>query len=75
MNTLQKISLSFLFLSSLCFFAQGTPENPPPPGGGTGVTGTGSAPNVPIDMHLYLLVIVAILMIVYFARKFKTQKL
>lgn len=53
-------------------------QEPCPPGqicnGGVGADGFGT-PASPIDMHIYLLAIVAILMIVYFARKFKTQKL
>lgn len=67
-----------IYLLTLIFcFQIGFSQEPCPPGqicGGVGGDGFGK-PASPIDMHLYLLVIVAILMIVYFARKFKTQKL
>lgn len=49
------------------------------PGGGTapgvpGATGPGKVAS-PIDMYVYILAIAAILMIVYFAKKYKTQKI
>ncbi len=51
---------------------------PPNPGdtppGGQGGNGTGYQ-SIPIDMYVYVLAIAAVLMIVYFAKKYKTQKI
>ena len=54
-----------------------TTEEPCPPGvvcGGVGGNGYGSQAS-PIDMYIYVLATAAILMIVYFAKKYKTQKI
>ena len=67
-----------LFISHISLFAQSSepivgPNNPPDPqveGDGFGVQATS-----PIDMYVYVLAIVAILIIVYFAKKYKTQKI
>lgn len=36
---------------------------------------TGCKPASPVDMYVYVLAIVAILMIAFFAKKYKTQKI
>lgn len=77
MKTFTKLyAFTFLF-ASLMLLA----EDPPAPitmkggpgGGGGGVTP--GAPSSPIDMYVYILAIAAIVMIVYFAKKYKTQKI
>lgn len=66
--------LIFVFSTSISMiFAQGLPNQPVPPTG-TGVTGTGSQ-SIPVDMYVYVLAIVAILMVVLFAKKYKAQKI
>ena len=45
-----------------------------PQPGGVGGNGNGR-PTSPIDMYVYVLAIAAIFMIVYFAKKYKTQKI
>lgn len=57
-----------------------TTEEPCPPGvtctGGSGVGGNGYGSQAsPIDMYVYVLAAAAIFMIVYFAKKYKTQKI
>ncbi|WP_175622524.1 signal peptidase [Chryseobacterium schmidteae] len=66
-----------LFISHISLFAQSLepagPNNPPDPqveGNGFGAQATS-----PIDMYVYVLAIVAILAITYFAKKYKTQKI
>lgn len=66
----------FILPSVLVFlsvFVYGQPGTPPGPGI-PGTTGPGRVAS-PIDMYVYVLVIAAILMIVYFAKKYKTQKI
>ncbi len=82
MIPMKKNILHLFILTLVCFsgliYANIGVEPPAPtsrPGGGGGDTGTPGAPASSIDMQVFLLVIVAILMIVYFARKYKTQKL
>lgn len=82
MIPMKKKIFNFLLLSFVCFsglvYANVGVEPPAPtsrPGGLGGDTGTVGAPAAALDMYVYILAIVAILMIVYFARKFKTQKL
>ena len=74
------IILFALFVSHLSLFAQGnsgpisggpgTPPDPQTEGDGIGATATS-----PIDMYVYVLAIVAILVIAYFAKRYKTQKI
>ncbi|VXB01781.1 MULTISPECIES: signal peptidase [Chryseobacterium] len=72
------IILIALFVSYISMFAQSSepivgPNNPPDPqveGDGFGVQATS-----PIDMYVYVLAIVAIIGIAYFAKKYKTQKI
>lgn len=59
----------FIFVT---LFTSAQPVNPP---GGGGTVGPGAQPTSPIDMYVYVLGIAAILMIVYFAKKYKTQKI
>ncbi|WP_185148730.1 signal peptidase [Chryseobacterium mulctrae] len=64
-----------VFLSAFAYGQPGTT----PPGGGTapgvpGTTGPGRVAS-PIDMYVYILVILAILIIFYFAKKYKVQKI
>lgn len=67
-----------LFISHISLFAQSSepivgPNNPPDPqveGNGFGAQATS-----PIDMYVYVLVVIAILAITYFAKKYKTQKI
>jgi hypothetical protein len=59
--------LFFLFLAVGTFHkAQEGPPSPPPGGGGGVGPGT---PASPIDMYVYLLVLVAIIFILYYHRK------
>lgn len=64
----------FLVLSILCISfvnAQNTPGAP------CGIDGFPPCerPASPIDMYIYVLVAVALLIIAYFAKKYKTQKI
>ena len=72
---MKKIYLKLVFplclLMHTIFYAQ--PVNPNPPGGVGG--GTPGAQASPIDMYVYILAIVAVLTIVYFAKKYKSQKI
>lgn len=62
-------SLLFLFLVVGAFLQAEEPISPPPPGsGGGGGTGPGGVTS-PIDMYVYVLGMVAIFLIVYFAKK------
>lgn len=64
-----------LFLFSMLGYAQVPCPTCPTGGGGTGGTTPGARQSVPIDMYVYILAIAAILMIVYFAKRYKTQKI
>lgn len=72
------IILIALFVSYISMFAQSSEpivgsNNPPDPqveGNGFGAQATS-----PIDMYVYVLAIVAIIGIAYFAKKYKTQKI
>lgn len=77
MKSKKLILLLALFISQISIFAQNTAlppggVNPPDPqveGDGFGSVAT------PIDMYAYVLVIAAILIIAYFAKRYKTQKI
>lgn len=71
MKNIIKLLNTILVFATLFFNAQ--PPQPVPPGG-QGTTGTGSQ-SVPIDMYVYVLGIAAVLIIAYFAKKYKTQKI
>lgn len=67
----------YLTLTLFCVLINAQTEEPCPPGvtcDGVGGNGYGRAAS-PIDMYVYVLAIVAILAIVYFAKKYKTQKI
>ncbi|WBV59775.1 signal peptidase [Chryseobacterium camelliae] len=67
-----KLVFTFCLLMCTFFYAQ-TPTNPNPPGGVGG--GTPGAQASPIDMYVYVLGIVAMLLIVFFTKKYKSQKI
>ena len=69
MKNFNKVITAILFFAVLFTNAQ-----PPNPGGGVGGTTPGQQAS-PIDMYVYVLAIIAISMIVYFAKKFKIQKI
>ncbi|KMQ68023.1 hypothetical protein ACM39_09140 [Chryseobacterium sp. FH2] len=73
MKTINKLILA-LFLFIVTFAYADTPIMPPPgddDGGGT--VGPG-APASPIDMYIIGLVLVAVMLTVFFAKKYNTQK-
>lgn len=67
MKTINKLIYSLFIFAAFLVNAQ-----PPRPGGG-GVT-PGSAAS-PIDMYVYVLSIVAVIFIVFFTKKYKSQKI
>lgn len=78
MKSKKLILLLALFITQISIFAQNNSTlppggvNPPDPqveGDGFGAVAT------PIDMYVYVLVIAAILIIAYFAKKYKAQKI
>ncbi|WP_312392351.1 signal peptidase [Chryseobacterium sp.] len=75
MKTINKlVSALFLFIATLGY-ASDLPAMPAPGGDdGDGTVGPG-APASPIDMYIIGLVIVAIMLTVFFAKKYKTQKI
>jgi len=72
-----KNSIVLFVMVLLSIFGQAQVPCPTCPAGSGGVGGTnpGARQSVPIDMYIYVLAIAAILMIVYFAKKYKTQKI
>lgn len=70
-NNISKL-LSTLFLF-IVLLVQAIPSTPVPPGGGTGGSGTGEQA-APIDMYVYVLSIIAIMFIVFYTKKYKSQK-
>jgi hypothetical protein len=67
-NISKLLSTLFLFAVILVNAA------PPVPGGGsTGGSGTGEQAS-PIDMYVYVLSIIAVIFIVFFTKKYKSQK-
>ncbi|KMQ63436.1 signal peptidase [Chryseobacterium sp. BLS98] len=72
MKTINKLVLALFFFGTLLVKADD--EIPPAPGGGgTGGVGPGGVAS-PIDMYVYLLSIVAVVFIIYFAKNLKSQK-
>lgn len=71
---MNKILALVLVFVTICANAQ---PSCPPGGctGGGGVVGPGARATSPIDMYVYVLGIAAILMIAYFAKKYKTHKI
>lgn len=74
MGKSQKLFSLLVLLFSFLGFAQPPCPTCPPGSGGAGGT-TPGAQSVPVDMYVYVLVFAAILMIVYFAKKYRTQKI
>lgn len=70
MKTINKLVTSAFFLSAVSIINAQAVTNP----GGGGVVGPG-APASPVDMYIYALSGVAILFIVFFAKKMKRQKI
>ncbi|PRB01024.1 signal peptidase [Chryseobacterium sp. MYb7] len=73
MKTINKL-FSAIFLFIVAFAYADTPVMPPPGEDDTGVVGPGT-PASPIDMYIIGLVVIAIMMTVFFAKKYKTQKI
>ena len=67
MKIFNKVILFLFFVSYSAIFAENPPTLPAPGDGGD--TGTPGAPTSPIDMYLYLLVIVAVGFMVYYHHK------
>ena len=63
-----KFSLLFCLLMGAMYFGQ--PSTPP--GGGAGGTTPGAQAS-PIDDYLFLLIPLAVVMIIYFAKKYRKQ--
>lgn len=63
-----------LYITVILFSFVVRAEELPPMPGGSGGNGYGSQAS-PIDMYVYFLATAAILMIVYFAKKYKTQRI
>jgi len=75
MRNINKLFLLLFIFSISLFYAQGgLPTTPVNPGEGEGTTGTG-AQSIPVDMYVYVLAILAVLMVVFFAKKYKSQKI
>jgi hypothetical protein len=76
-NILRLFILTYFLFSGFLYAGNDVPQPPAMarPGGGGGDTGTPGAVASPIDMYVYVLAIAAILMIVHFAKKYKTQKI
>lgn len=71
MKTISKL-LSALFLFVTLLVSAGPPM---PPDGGNGGNGTGGGDAAaPIDMYIYALSIIAIVFIVFFTKKYNSQK-
>ena len=70
-NKLNKIKLR-LVLTLLLFAVNGVSQTPPQPGGGVGRT-TPGAPASPIDDYIFLLLPLAVVLITFFANKYRKQ--
>lgn len=53
--------------------AQPGGSGPPPDGGGGGTTP--GVQSIPVDMYVYALAVLAIMLVVFFAKKYKSQKI
>ncbi|ASW74803.1 signal peptidase [Chryseobacterium piperi] len=71
MKTINKLIYP-LFIFAV-FLVNAQPPRPGEEGGGGGVTPGGAAS--PIDMYVYALSIVAVTFIVFFTKKYKSQKI
>ena len=69
MKFINKSLVFLLLVVGIFLHAEDSPISPPPPGsGGGGGTGPGGVTS-PIDMYIYVLGLVAIFLIVYYAKK------
>ncbi|MFY7814527.1 MAG: signal peptidase [Chryseobacterium taeanense] len=65
-----------LVLASFLFFVVLMNAQPPSPAGGIANKGNGTgAPSSPIDMYMYVLAIVAIMLIIFFSKKYSPKKI
>lgn len=69
------LSAFFIFVSLLVSAQPGGSGNGPGSGGGSTGPGAQEPPSSPIDMYVYALSIVAVLFIVFFTNKYKSQKI
>lgn len=76
-NILRLFILTYVLFSGFLYAGNEVPQPPmmARPGGTGGSTGTPGVAASPIDMYVYVLVVAAVLMIAYFAKKYKTQKI
>lgn len=73
MKTINKLVYTFFLFTVLMISAQAPPN---PGGGGTGGSGTGgTVVSSPIDMYVYVLAIIAIMLIIFFSRKYTPKKI
>ena len=73
MKKIDKITLS-IFIFAVSLLNAQLPPKPVDPNGGTGSVGTG-AQSVPVDMYIYILGIIALLLIIFYTRRYNTQKI
>lgn len=66
--------LSTLFLLVVSLINAQLPNQPVTPGEGQGTTGSG-AQSIPVDMYVYVLAAIAVILLVFFAKKYKSQKI
>jgi len=70
MKTIHKLCLPFFLVLSFVVSAQ-----PPNPSGGNGAGGDGTGEQVPVDMYVYLLAVIAIMLILFFSKKYIPRKI
>ncbi|KQT21801.1 hypothetical protein ASG31_00180 [Chryseobacterium sp. Leaf404] len=72
-----KIITKYIFLALVLlsnFILAQTPQCPTCGTGGGGGTTPGKQ-SIPVDMYVYVLAAVAVMMVVFFAKKYKSQKI
>lgn len=69
-----KLILAFFSLLAILFYAQPPCPTCPPGSGGAGGSTPGSKATSPIDMYVYILVIIGILFIAYYAKRIKASR-
>lgn len=76
MKAINKLLLTFFLFTAALVSADVGPVGPggPPTPGDVGPVGPGAPAASPIDMYVYALGVVAVLFIVYFAKKIYTVK-
>ncbi|SMP36056.1 signal peptidase [Chryseobacterium profundimaris] len=70
MKTIHKLYIAFFL--SFSFVVSAQPPNPP---GGNGAGGDGTGEQVPVDMYVYLLAVIAIMLILFFSKKYIPRKI